>query len=117
MSEEQKNLNEDVTQEAKGHCGSGKCGSGNCTTSAEKSADTSGDAAPKKPCCGRGCKSKAGKLYIKQIKSPIGRTANQRATLKGLGLDKIGRTAVVKNNPAMLGMLRTVQHLIEVEVK
>lgn len=55
------------------------------------------------------------KITIVQTHSPIGRPAEQRATLKGLGLDKIGRKASVQDTPAVRGMIKKVAHLIRVE--
>jgi large subunit ribosomal protein L30 len=57
----------------------------------------------------------AGKVKITQTGSPIGRPAEQRATLKALGLDKMNRSNVVEDTPSIRGMLRKVQHLIAVE--
>ncbi len=57
----------------------------------------------------------AGKLKITQIGSPIGRPKEQRATLIGLGLNRIRRTNVVDDTPSVRGMLRKVGHLIQVE--
>jgi len=53
-------------------------------------------------------------ITIKQVGSPIGRPSDQRATLKGLGLDKIGREASVKDTPANRGMIKKVAHLVRV---
>jgi large subunit ribosomal protein L30 len=44
-----------------------------------------------------------------------GCTERQRATLKGLGLTRRGRTVILKSSPAVLGMVRKVQHLVRVE--
>ncbi|TDQ83796.1 LSU ribosomal protein L30P [Dongia mobilis] len=57
----------------------------------------------------------AGKVKITQTGSPIGRPAEQRATLKALGLDKMNRSNVVEDTPSIRGMLRKVQHLIAIE--
>ncbi len=58
-----------------------------------------------------------GKAVIKvtQIASPIGRRRDQRATLIGLGLNKIDRTRVLEDTPAIRGMVRKVHHLVRVE--
>jgi large subunit ribosomal protein L30 len=48
-------------------------------------------------------------------RSTIGTSPRQRATLRGLGLSRIGRSVIVKDSPAMRGMLRAVAHLVEVE--
>ncbi|HWA49209.1 MAG TPA: 50S ribosomal protein L30 [Dongiaceae bacterium] len=57
----------------------------------------------------------AGKLKITQVGSPIGRPKDQRATLVGLGLNKIRRTAEVDDTPSVRGMLRKVNHLVKIE--
>ncbi|HNB25649.1 MAG TPA: 50S ribosomal protein L30 [Alphaproteobacteria bacterium] len=57
----------------------------------------------------------AGKLKITQIGSPIGRPKDQRATLIGLGLNRIRRTSEVDDTPSVRGMLRKVGHLVRVE--
>ncbi len=49
-----------------------------------------------------------------QTHSPIGRPADQRATLKGLGLNKVGRQASVIDTPANRGMIKKVAHLVRV---
>ena len=54
-------------------------------------------------------------LVIKQIKSPIGGTHNQRETLRTLGLRKIGQSVEKPDRPEVLGMIRTVAHLVSVE--
>ncbi|MDO9380476.1 MAG: 50S ribosomal protein L30 [Nocardioidaceae bacterium] len=53
-------------------------------------------------------------LQIRQTKSPIGRKANQRETLRTLGLKRIGDTVVREDRPEVLGMIHTVTHLIDV---
>ena len=53
-------------------------------------------------------------LVVKQIGSPIRRPAEQRATLIGLGLNKIGRTRTLEDTPAVRGMINKVSHLVEV---
>ncbi len=57
----------------------------------------------------------AGKLKITQVGSPIGRPKEQRATLVGLGLNRIRRSNVVDDTPSVRGMLRKVGHLVQVE--
>lgn len=54
-------------------------------------------------------------LRIKQVKSPIGYRNDQRATLKALGLGKIGETVDQVDNDAVRGMIFKVKHLVEVE--
>ena len=54
------------------------------------------------------------KVTVKQTGSPIRRTKDQRATLAGLGLNKMGRTSTLEDTPAVRGMIAKVAHLIEV---
>ena len=54
------------------------------------------------------------KIKLEQIGSPIRRHASQRATLVGLGLNKIGRTSEVVDTPAARGMIEKVKHLVRV---
>jgi len=53
-------------------------------------------------------------VKIKLIRSVIGRTPVQRATVRSLGLKKIGSTVEKSKNPAILGMIKKVSHLVEV---
>ena len=54
-------------------------------------------------------------LIVTQIASPIGREKDQKATLKGLGLDKLNRTRVLEDTPSVRGMLTKVHHMVRVE--
>ena len=54
-------------------------------------------------------------LMVTQIKSPIGRRKDQRATLVGLGLNKLHRTRSLEDTPAVRGMITKVQHLLRLE--
>ena len=54
------------------------------------------------------------KITIEQIKSPIGRPVEQRATLIGLRLNKIGRRSQLVDTPAVRGMIAKVAHLVRV---
>ena len=54
-------------------------------------------------------------LKVTQIGSPIGRQAYQRATLVGLGLNKMHKTRELEDTPAIRGMIRKVSHLVKVE--
>lgn len=54
-------------------------------------------------------------VKVTQTKSGIGGTASQRATLKSLGLKRIGASSVRENTPEVRGMIRAVAHLIRVE--
>jgi large subunit ribosomal protein L30 len=53
-------------------------------------------------------------LIIVQIGSPIGRKPDQRATLKGLGLNKMHRRRALEDSPAIRGMIDKVKHLVRV---
>ena len=53
-------------------------------------------------------------LTVEQIGSPIRRRHDQRSTLIGLGLNKLGRTAELPDNPATRGMIAKVAHLVRV---
>ena len=53
-------------------------------------------------------------ITVRQTGSPIRRPDDQRATLIGLGLNKIGRTRVLEDTPSVRGMIRKVHHLVEV---
>ncbi len=48
-------------------------------------------------------------------RSVIGRPKNQVETVKALGLKKIGDSRELADTPAIRGMIKTVQHLVEVE--
>jgi large subunit ribosomal protein L30 len=56
----------------------------------------------------------AKKVTIEQTGSPIGRPHAQRETLKGLGLNKIGRRSNVADTPEVRGMIAKVAHLVRV---
>jgi large subunit ribosomal protein L30 len=58
--------------------------------------------------------AKAKTVKIEQIGSPLRRHNDQRATLIGLGLNKIGRTKDLLDTPETRGMIRKVQHLVRV---
>ena len=55
------------------------------------------------------------KLKVTLKRSTIGSTADQIATVKGLGLRKIRSARVLDNTPAIRGMVKKVLHLVEVE--
>jgi large subunit ribosomal protein L30 len=54
------------------------------------------------------------KIKIKQTGSPIRRPAAQRATLIGLGLNKMNRVSELEDTPEVRGMIRSVRHMVEV---
>ena len=53
-------------------------------------------------------------ITVRQTGSPIRRPADQRATLVGLGLNKIGRTRTLEDTPSVRGMVAKVAHLVEI---
>lgn len=55
------------------------------------------------------------KVRVTQIGSPIGRRGDQRATLIGLGLNKMHRTRVLEDTPSIRGMINKVSHLVRAE--
>jgi large subunit ribosomal protein L30 len=55
-------------------------------------------------------------IRIKLVRSPIGTTDRVRNTLKGLGLNRVGRERELKRTPMVEGMIRRVAHLV-VEIK
>ncbi|NYZ14005.1 50S ribosomal protein L30 [Azospirillum sp. RWY-5-1] len=54
-------------------------------------------------------------VVVTQVHSPIGRKPDQRATLIGLGLNKMNRTRELEDTPAVRGMIAKVAHLVRVE--
>jgi large subunit ribosomal protein L30 len=55
------------------------------------------------------------KIRVTQIRSPIGRDGRQRTNLIGLGLNKIRRSRVLPDVPAVRGRITQVHHLVRVE--
>ncbi|MEM8936457.1 MAG: 50S ribosomal protein L30 [Pseudomonadota bacterium] len=53
-------------------------------------------------------------IKVKQTGSPIRRPQDQRATLVGLGLNKIGRVSELEDTPSVRGMINKVSHMVEV---
>jgi large subunit ribosomal protein L30 len=53
-------------------------------------------------------------ITVVQTGSPIRRTKDQRATLRGLGLDRIGRKSTLQDTPSIRGMIAKVAHLVQV---
>jgi large subunit ribosomal protein L30 len=58
--------------------------------------------------------TKMAKITVRQTGSPIRRKGDQRATLVGLGLNRIGRESVLDDTPAVRGMIAKVAHMVEV---
>ena len=54
-------------------------------------------------------------VTVVQTGSPIGRRADQEATLKGLGLNKRHRQRTLEDTPAVRGMINKVKHLVRIE--
>jgi len=53
-------------------------------------------------------------IKVEQTRSPMRREGTQRATLIGLGLNKIGRVKELPDTPATRGMITKVKHLVRV---
>ena len=53
-------------------------------------------------------------IVVRQIGSPIRRPAKQRQTLIGLGLNKMHKTRELEDTPSVRGMVRKIQHLVEI---
>ena len=61
-------------------------------------------------------KESAGKtIRVTLVRSPIGYTKDQKATVKALGLRRMHQTVEQKDNPAVRGMIQKVSHLLKVE--
>ena len=54
-------------------------------------------------------------ISVRQIKSAIGTKPKSRATLRALGLRKIGATNTLPDNASVRGMIARIPHLIEVK--
>ena len=55
------------------------------------------------------------KIIITQTRSAIDRTDRQKRTIQALGLGKIRKSVTVENTPQIAGMVKSVQHLLEVK--
>ncbi len=53
-------------------------------------------------------------IKVRQTGSPIRRPADQRATLVGLGLNKMHKVRELEDTPAIRGMIAKVSHLVEI---
>ena len=53
-------------------------------------------------------------VTVKQTGSPIRRTKDQRATLAGLGLNKMGRISTLEDTPSVRGMIAKVHHMVTI---
>ena len=54
-------------------------------------------------------------ILVKQVGSPIRRPKDQRATLVGLGLNKMNKTRELIDTPEVRGMINKVKHLVRVQ--
>lgn len=55
------------------------------------------------------------RIKVKQIRSAIEQKKNHKANLKGLGLGRINQERILENTSCVRGMIRKVQHLVEIE--
>ncbi len=53
-------------------------------------------------------------IVIKQIGSPIRRPSKQRATLIGLGLNKMHKIRELEDTPSVRGMINSIPHMVEI---
>jgi len=60
-------------------------------------------------------KKKTKQLEIKLVRSPIGYSKRQKATLKAMGLKKVNQSVVQDDTEAIRGMINKVAHLVEVD--
>ncbi len=60
-------------------------------------------------------KKNEGKIRVKLVRSTIGRKPEQRATAKALGLGKMNSVVEKDATPAIMGMVNSISHLVEVE--
>jgi large subunit ribosomal protein L30 len=58
---------------------------------------------------------RGGALRVRQVRSGIGYNAQQRATLRALGLDRVGKTRELPDHPQVRGMIASVSHLVRIE--
>ena len=54
------------------------------------------------------------KLKVTLVRSPIDRVQKQKDTVRGLGLRRLHHSVVLEDTPSIRGMIRKVQHLVEV---
>ena len=53
-------------------------------------------------------------IKVKQVASPIGRPAKQKAVLIGLGLNKMNKVVELKDTPSIRGMINKIPHLVKI---
>ena len=61
-----------------------------------------------------GDKTSGKKILVEQFRSGAGRTKEVKETLKALGLGGIGKQKELPENPAVLGMIKRVEHLVRI---
>lgn len=54
-------------------------------------------------------------IKVKQVRSTIGRTKNQKLTLEALGLRRLNQVVEHRETPSILGMVAVVRHLVEIQ--
>lgn len=81
------------------------------TESAGKEKSTASKASEKKKTAAA---SKGETVTVRLVKSPIGALAKQRGTVRGLGLRKVGSERTLEDTPAVRGMVRKIQHMVQV---
>lgn len=54
------------------------------------------------------------KIRVRQVRSGICCNEKQKGTLRALGLEKIGRTRTLPDNPQVRGMVAKIPHLVEI---
>lgn len=57
----------------------------------------------------------ASKLKIRQVRSAINRSGMQKKTIRALGIRRLNQTVVHDDNPCIRGMVKKVEHLVQVE--
>jgi large subunit ribosomal protein L30 len=57
----------------------------------------------------------ASKIRVRQVRSAIGRQEKQKRTLRALGIHRMHQTVTVENNPCMRGMVKKIEHLLDIE--
>jgi len=55
------------------------------------------------------------KIRVRLVRSTIGALPRQRATVRSLGLRKIGSSKIQEDKPEILGMVKSVSHLVSIE--
>jgi large subunit ribosomal protein L30 len=58
-----------------------------------------------------------GRITIRWVKSQIGYDRKQRATIRGLGLKRLGQRVQLEDTPSVRGMINKVRHLVVVGEK